>query len=66
MWKNNAEFLKRAKVAREKAHALAKAVASGDKKNYAPRLKDLQEACKSCHKDFRKDEAIVAPKVSGA
>ena len=66
VWKNNAEFLKRAKVAREKAHALTKAVASGDKKNYAPRLKDLQDACKACHKDFRKEEAAVVPKASGA
>ena len=56
VWKNNAEFLKSAKNAREKSQALAKTVAAGDTKNYAPRLKELQEACRSCHKDFRKEE----------
>lgn len=56
VWKNNAEFLKSAKNAREKAQALAKTVAAGDTKNYAPHLKELQEACRSCHKDFRKEE----------
>ena len=56
VWKNNAEFLKSAKNAREKSQALAKTVAAGDIKNYAPRLKELQEACRSCHKDFRKEE----------
>lgn len=56
VWKNNAEFLKSAKNAHEKSQALAKTVASGDTKNYAPRLKELQEACRSCHKDFRKEE----------
>ena len=56
VWKNNTEFLKSAKNAREKSQALAKTVASGDTKNYAPRLKELQEACRSCHKDFRKEE----------
>ena len=56
VWTNNAEFLKSAKNAQEKSQALAKAVAAGDTKNYAPRLKELQEACSSCHKDFRKEE----------
>ncbi len=56
VWKNNTEFLKSAKNAQEKSQALAKTVASGDTKNYAPRLKELQEACRSCHKDFRKEE----------
>lgn len=56
VWKNNAQFLKSAKNAQEKSRALAKTVASGDTKNYAPRLKELQEACRSCHKDFRKEE----------
>jgi cytochrome c556 len=56
VWKNNAEFVKRAKAAQEKAQALAKAVAAGDSANYGPRLKELQESCKSCHKDFRKEK----------
>jgi len=56
VWKDNPDFLKKAKSAQEKSEALAKTVASGDTKNYAPRLKELQEACKTCHKDFRKEE----------
>ena len=56
IWKNNAEFQKRSKDVRAKADALAKAVAANDTKNYGARFKDLSESCKSCHKDFRKEE----------
>jgi len=56
VWSKNEEFLKHAKDAQEKSAALAKAVAAGDTKNYGARLKDLGEACKACHKDFRKKE----------
>lgn len=56
VWTNNEEFLKRAKDAQQKSAALAQAVATGDSMNYGPRLKDLGESCKSCHKDFRKKE----------
>ena len=56
VWSNNEEFLKRAKDTQQKAEALAKAVADGDSMNYGPRLKDLGETCKNCHKDFRKKE----------
>jgi cytochrome c556 len=56
VWSNNDEFQKRAKDAQQKSAALAKAVAAGDTPNYGARLKDLLEACKSCHKDFRKKE----------
>lgn len=56
VWKNNAEFQKRSKDVRAKADALAKAVAANDTKNYGARFKDLSESCKSCHKDFRKEE----------
>jgi len=56
VWSNNEEFQKRAKDAQQKSTALAKAVAAGEMQNYGPRLKDLLEACKACHKDFRKKE----------
>ena len=54
VWKNNAEFVKRAKTAQEKSRELVKTVEAGDTQNYGARLKDLLDACKSCHKDFRK------------
>jgi cytochrome c556 len=56
VWKNNAEFQKRAKDASQKADAFAKAVAAGDSKNYGARFKELSDSCKSCHKDYRKEE----------
>ncbi len=56
VWKNNAEFLKRAKITQEKSQMLAKAVTSGDTAQYGVLLKDLLDACKSCHKDFRAKE----------
>ena len=56
VWTKNDEFKKRARVARDKSEALAQTVKAHDTKNYEPRLKDLIEACKSCHEDFRKEE----------
>lgn len=56
VWKNTADFQKKSQAARDKADALAKAVAAGDSKNYAARFKDLNDACKACHKDYRKEE----------
>lgn len=56
VWKNNTDFLKRAKTTQEKSQALAKAVTSGDTAHYGVLLKDLLDACKSCHKDFRAKE----------
>ena len=56
VWKNNAEFLKRARTTQDKAQVLAKAVTSGDTAQYDVLLKDLLDACKSCHKDFRAKE----------
>lgn len=56
VWKNSADFKKKSQAARDKADALAKAVAAGDSKNYAPRFKELNDACKACHKDYRKEE----------
>lgn len=56
VWKKNDEFKKRARVAHDKSDALNRTVQARDLKNYEPRLKDLIEACKSCHEDFRKEE----------
>ncbi len=56
VWSNDPEFQKHAKDVQQKSSALAKTVAAGDTQNYGARLKDLQESCKSCHKDFRKKE----------
>ena len=56
IWKNNADFQKRAKDTHNKADALAKAVAANDSKNYGARFKDVADSCKVCHKDYRKEE----------
>ncbi len=56
VWKNSADFQKRAKDAKQKADAFARTVAAGDSKNYAARFKELSDSCKACHKDYRKEE----------
>ena len=56
VWSKHEEFDKRAKHADEMAAELAKAVAAGDTQNYGKHFKALADACKSCHKDFRKKE----------
>lgn len=56
VWKNSADFQKRAKDSAQKADAFAKAVASGDSKKFGPGFKELSDSCKACHKDFRKEE----------
>lgn len=56
VWTKHDEFSKRAKDAQDKAAALARAVEAGDTQNYGPKFKELGEACKACHKDFRKKE----------
>jgi cytochrome c556 len=56
VWTKTDEFRKRAKNAEEKSAALAKVVAAGDTQKYGPSFKELADACKACHKDFRKKE----------
>ena len=56
VWKNRAAFNKAADDAAAKADALAKAVARHDAKSYPMHLKALADSCKSCHKDFRREE----------
>lgn len=53
VWTKRAEFERRAKEAQAKAASFAKAAADKDPK-LAEKFKDLSDACKSCHKDFRK------------
>lgn len=53
VWNKRAEFEHRAKDTQTKAAAFAKAAAGNDPK-LAEKFKELSDACKSCHKDFRK------------
>lgn len=56
VWSKRADFEKRSKDAQIKSAAFAKTVAAGDTKNYAPKLKELVDSCKACHKDYRKED----------
>ena len=56
VWKNRAAFNKAADETAAKADALAKAVAAKNTKAYPKDLKALADSCKSCHKDFRREE----------
>ena len=56
VWKNRAAFNKAADDTAAKADALAEAVAAKDTKSYPQHLKALADSCKSCHKDFRREE----------
>ncbi len=53
IWDNRAEFEKRANDAKQKSAAFAKAAMTADAQ---AKFKELSETCKSCHKDFRKEE----------
>jgi cytochrome c556 len=55
VWKNWAEFEKRAKDARDKSAAFAKAAAGKDMQATAARYRELGGTCKACHQDFRSD-----------
>jgi cytochrome c556 len=56
VWKKRADFEKVAKDAGAKAAALAKAAAGNDPKAAGAAFKDLADACKACHKDYRKEQ----------
>jgi len=56
VWKNNAEFKKRADNAKAKSAAFAKVAATGDKAKAGAAFRELNDACKACHKDFRKEQ----------
>lgn len=56
IWEKRADFEQVAKNAERASAAFAQAVAAGDDKAIQQRYKELGEACKACHKDFRKEE----------
>jgi cytochrome c556 len=56
VWSKRADFEKRAKDTKDKSEALVKSVAGGDNKAIGAKFKELQDSCKACHKDYRKEE----------
>lgn len=54
VWTDAAEFEARAADNARKAAALAQAVSAKATGDLPVRVRELQESCKSCHKDFRK------------
>ncbi len=56
VWKKPADFKKRADDAKTKAAAFAKMAATGDMAKSGAAFKELNDACKACHKDFRKEQ----------
>jgi cytochrome c556 len=56
VWKKRADFEKVANDARAKAEAFAKAAAGNDPAAARTAFMALGDACKACHKDFRKEE----------
>ena len=56
IWERWEKFEKSAGNADEKAQTFLQAVNAGDKKAIGSTFKELAEACKACHKDFRQEE----------
>lgn len=56
VWKNTADFKKRAEAAKEKSDAFVKAVATNDAAKMKAAFGQLNDACKACHKDYRKEK----------
>ncbi len=56
VWKKPADFKKRAGDAKTKAAAFAKVAGAGDMVKTGAAFKELNDACKACHKDFRKEQ----------
>jgi len=56
VWKKPADFKKRADDAKTRAAAFAKVAATGDMAKSGAAFKELNDACKACHKDFRKEQ----------
>jgi len=56
VWKKPADFKKLSDNVRSKSAAFAKAASGGDKAKVGAAFKELNEACKACHKDFRKEK----------
>ncbi len=56
VWNKRADFEKRSKDAQAKADAFAKIAGGGDMKAALAKFKELSDSCKTCHKDYRKEE----------
>ena len=56
IWERWEKFEKSASNADEKAQTFLQAVNAGDDKTIGSTFKELAEACKACHKDFRQEE----------
>ncbi len=56
IWEDAEKFRKAADKAANAAETFQKAVDSGDKKAIGGQFKALADACKGCHKKFRKEE----------
>lgn len=56
VWKKKADFSARAKDAKDKSAAFEKAVSTNDKAKMSAAFGQLNDACKACHKDFRKEQ----------
>ena len=56
IWEDSEKFRKAADKAANAAETFQKAVDSGDKKAIGREFKALADACKGCHKKFRKEE----------
>ena len=56
IWEDSEEFRKASEKAENAATSFQKAVDTGDKKAIGRQFKELAEACKGCHKKFRKEE----------
>ena len=56
IWEDSEKFRKAADKAENAAKSFQKVVDSGDKKAIGRQFKALADACKGCHKKFRKEE----------
>lgn len=56
IWKKPEDFKKVASKGGAAAAEFSKAVKAGDKAVMGAKYKDLGEACKACHKDYRQEE----------
>ena len=56
IWENSEEFRNAADKAVNEVETFQKTVATGDKKAIGGQFKELADACKGCHKKFRKEE----------
>ena len=56
IWQRPEQFLARAEAAEREGRNLEAAAESGDREFLVQSLKRLADACRNCHRDFRKEE----------